>query len=110
MAGKKHRRFMADFKHPNHGVEESSLAVQPSWMFFFTSMGSGWLTHHIMYPYYGGLECYGLGGLKLKTQQNRHATIQWFKKKQLCSVAVLSGFSTIFPFGIDYNLTFCYSP
>ena len=26
-----------------------------------------------MYPYYAGLEGHGLGGLKLKTQQNTHA-------------------------------------
>ena len=35
-----------------------------------------------MYPYYSGLEGYGLGGLKLKTQQNTHAAIQWFKKEK----------------------------
>ena len=39
------------------------------------------VNHHIwgypiyffqMYPYYSGLEGYGLGGLKLKTQQTEH--------------------------------------
>ena len=31
------------------------------------------------YPYYySGLEGHGLGGLKLKTQRNTHATTQWF--------------------------------
>ena len=35
------------------------------------------------YPYYSGLEGHGLGGLKLKTQQNTHAATQWFPEEKI---------------------------
>jgi hypothetical protein len=37
----------------------------------------------VSHPYYSGLEGYDFGGLKLKTQQNTHAAIQWFKKEHV---------------------------
>ena len=84
---------MADFKHPNHGVKESSLAVQASWMFFHID--------GIQVGYVSLL--WRVGGLwlrRLETQDTTEQTCHWMVQEgtivlSCCAFRFLNNFSLL---------------